>query len=60
MKTLAQGAVKKDLISLLKVLFQCELIHVFKSASIRVMEKYIRSWNLVLKIVSEPCVDFLW
>ena len=32
MKTLAQGAIEKNLISLSKELFQCELINVFKNA----------------------------
>ena len=63
MKTLAQGAINKNLISLPKVLFQCELIDVFKNALIMVMEKsqkkvmenHGESWNVVLKIVWEPC-----
>ena len=38
-KTLAQGAINKNLISLPKELFQCELIDVFKNALIMVREK---------------------
>ena len=51
---LAQEAINKNLIVLLKELFQCELINVFKNALIMLMENHEKSWNLVLKIVWEP------
>ena len=42
LKTLAQGAINRNLISLPKELFQCELINILKNAQnalIMVMEK---------------------
>ena len=53
MKTLAQGAINKNLISLPKKLFQCELIDVFKNAKnalIMIMEKKKsngKSWKVM-------------
>ena len=56
---LAQGAIIKNLILLPKEVFQFELINVFKNAykcfnngDGKIIKK---SWNLVLKIVWEPC-----
>ena len=58
MQTLAQGAINRNLISLPKELFQCELINIFKNAQnalIMVMEK---SWN-VMEFSFENCVGIL-
>ena len=45
MKTLAQGAINKNLISLPKELFQCEQIDVFKKNAL-IMEKILESHGI--------------
>ena len=59
MKTLAQGAINKSLISLPKVLFQYELIDVFKNALVMVMEKSLKRLWKVVKFSFENCVGTL-
>ena len=58
MKTLAQGVINKNLISLSKELFQCELMDVFKNAQKCFNNGYEKVIKMSLKVMESHEIWF--